>query len=55
MSCKHPVTEDGAFIKHGETTHQVTRVGGAVDEQSKNTLLEREELLAQREERDSLK
>lgn len=54
MSCKHPVTENGAFIKHGETTDQV-RVGGAVDERSKNTLLEREELLAQREERDSLK
>lgn len=48
------ITEDGAFIKHGETTDQVTRVGSAADEQPANTIQEREQPLAQREGRDSL-
>lgn len=32
MSHNPMITEDGAFIKHGETTDQVIRVGGAADE-----------------------
>lgn len=47
--------EDGAFIKLGETTDQVTRAGSAVDKWSANTVLEREELLALGEGRDSLR
>lgn len=47
------ITEDGFFIKHGETADQVTRVGSAADEWPSNTMQEREEPLAQREGRDS--
>lgn len=46
--------EDGAFIKLGETD-QVTRAGSAADKWSANTVLEREELLALGEGRNSLR